>query len=141
MGPFYYSALETDKAQALQHSNGNYDASVRSSNEAKKELWITNIMCYLQHIHVPDPDIAIYTDSSTVGWGVTSRVRWNAEEINHINVLKLKPIFIGGQTYCKEKKYKHVRVMTDNITPISYVNNKGGVKSEFFNKTEKELWV
>ena len=31
--------------------------------------------------------------------------------------------------------------MTDNITPISYVNNKGGVKSEFFNKTEKELWV
>ena len=141
MGPFYYSALETDKAKALQHSNGNYDASVRSSNEAKKELWITNIMCYLQHIYVPDPDIAIYTDSSTVGWGVTSRVRWNAEEINHINVLKLKPIFIGGQTYCKEKKYKHVRVMTDNITPISYVNNKEGVKSEFFNKTEKELWV
>ena len=31
--------------------------------------------------------------------------------------------------------------MTDNITPIFYVNNKGGVKSEFFKETAKELWV
>ena len=38
LGPFYYRALEMDKAKALQLSNGNYDASVRLSNEAKKEL-------------------------------------------------------------------------------------------------------
>ena len=37
LGPFYYRALETDKAKALQQSNGNYDASVRLSNEAEKE--------------------------------------------------------------------------------------------------------
>ena len=85
LGPFYYSALETSKAKALQESNGNYDASVRLSNEANKELcwWITNIMSSLQHIHVPDPDITIYTDSSTLGWGVTdgnnpSVGRWKA---------------------------------------------------------------
>ena len=73
LGPFYYRALEMDKAKALRLSNGNYDASVRLSNEAKKELswWITNIMSSLQHIHVPDPGITIYTDSSTLGWGVT----------------------------------------------------------------------
>ena len=133
LGPFYYRALEMDKAKALRLSNGNYDASVRLSNEAKKELswWITNIMSSLQHIHVPDPDITIYTDSSTLGWGVTdgknpSGGRWKAEEINHINVLELKAILIGVQTYCKGKNYKHVRVMSDNITTVSYVNNKGG---------------
>ena len=103
-------------------------------------------MCYLQHIHVSDPDITIYTNSSTLGWSVTdgnnpSGVRWKADEINHINLLKLKAIFIGVQTYCQKKNHKHVRVMTDNITPISHVNNKGGIKSEFFNETAKELWV
>ena len=73
LGPFYYRALEMDKAKALRLSNGNYDASVRLSTEAKKELswWITNIMSSLQHIPVPDPDSTIYTDSSTLGWGFT----------------------------------------------------------------------
>ena len=61
LGPFYYRPLERDKAKALRLSNGNYDASVRLSNEAKKELswWITNLMSSLQHIHVPDSDITI----------------------------------------------------------------------------------
>ena len=27
-------------------------------------------MSSLQHIYVSDPDTAIYTDSSTLGWGV-----------------------------------------------------------------------
>ena len=45
-------------------------------------------MSSLQHVHVPDPDITIYTDSSTLGWGVTdgnnpSGGRWKADEINH----------------------------------------------------------
>ena len=48
--PFYYRALETDKAKAPQQFNGSYDTSVRLSNEAKKELcWrITSIMASLQ---------------------------------------------------------------------------------------------
>ena len=136
--------METDKAKALQQSNGNYDASVRLSNEVKKELcwWITNIMSSFQHIHMPDPDITIYTDSSTLGWGVTngynpSGGRWKAEEINHINLLELKAIFIGVQTYCKGKHYKHVRVMSDNITAVSYVNNKGELNQSFVMKLQK----
>ena len=50
-----------------------YDVSVRLSNEANKELcwWITNTISNLQHIHMPDSDIIIYTDESTLGWGVT----------------------------------------------------------------------
>ena len=58
-----------DKTKALQQPNGNYDASVRLSNEAKKELcwWITNIISRVQHIHVSDPGITIYTDTKTVG--------------------------------------------------------------------------
>ena len=91
---------------------------------------------------MPNPDITIYTDSSTLGWGVTdgknpSGGRWKADKINHINVLELKAILMGVQTYCKGKNYKHVRVMSDNITAVSYVNNKGAIKSEFCNKNCK----
>lgn len=65
-------------------------------------------MSTLQHIHVHDPDITIYTDSSTLGWGVTggnnpSRGRLKADKTNHIHVLALKVISIGLQIYCKEK--------------------------------------
>ena len=35
LGPFYYIALETDKATVLLQSNGNYHASVRLYNKAK----------------------------------------------------------------------------------------------------------
>ena len=38
LGPYYYKALELYNAKTLQQSNGNYDASVRLSNEVKKEL-------------------------------------------------------------------------------------------------------
>ena len=31
--------------------------------------------------------------------------------------------------------------MSDNITTVSHVNNKGGIKSEFCNGIAKELWV
>ena len=148
MRQFYYRALETDKAKVLQQFNGNYDASVRLSNEAKKELcWlITKIMSTLQRIYVLDPDINIYNNSSTLGWGITdannpSGGKWKADEINHINALELKAIIIGVQKYCKGKSYKYVRVMPDNRTAVSYVNNKVGNKSEICNETAKKLWV
>ena len=93
-GLLYYSALEMDKTKALQQSSGNFDASVRLSNEAKKELcWcITNITYSFQHNHVSDPDIIIYTDSSLLGWGVTygnnpSAGGCKADQINQLMCL------------------------------------------------------
>lgn len=31
--------------------------------------------------------------------------------------------------------------MSANITAISYVNNKGEIKSQFYNEIAKDLWV
>ena len=47
-------------------------------------------MSRFQHIYVPYPDITLYTDSRTLGWGVTmgkingktQRDRWKADKIN-----------------------------------------------------------
>ena len=46
-------------------------------------------MSSLQHIHLPDPDITIYTDSSTLGCGVLngnnpSGDRWKSYEISYL---------------------------------------------------------
>ena len=143
LGSFYYRTLKTDKAKTLQQSNWNYDTSVRLSDEAKKELrWrITNIISSHQHIHVPYLDITIYTDSSTLGWGVTdgnnpSGGGWKADEI-----IDLKAIFIGVQACSRGKNYKYLRVMPDNKTAISYVNNKEEIKSKFCNEIAKKLWM
>lgn len=64
---------------------------------------------------MPDPDITILTDSSKLGWAVTDKKnlsgsRWKRDEINHINVLELKAIFIGVQTYLQGKTYIQVNV-------------------------------
>ena len=93
-------------------------------------------MSSLQHIHVPDLDITIYINSRKLEWGVTnendpSGVRWKLDEINHINVLELKTAFVRVQKYSMGKNCKHVRVMTDNITAISYVISKGGIMSNY----------
>ena len=91
---------------------------------------------------MPDPDTTIYTDSSTLGWAVTDGNnllggRWKADEINHIKALELKAVFIEVQTYCKRKNCKHVILVSDNIASVSYVNNKGRIKSEFCNEISK----
>ena len=39
---FYYRALEMDKAKALRLSHGNYDTSIRLSNEVKKRTFLVD---------------------------------------------------------------------------------------------------
>ena len=73
-----------------------------------------------------------------------SRWLWHKAEFQHINVLELKTIKIGIYTYCKNKDFLHVKVMGDNVTAISYVNDMGGggggIKSQTCNKILCKMW-
>ena len=53
----------------------------------------------------------------------------------------MKAIQFGVLTYCKDKNFKHIRIMSDNTTTISYINKKGGLKSSECNKIAKEIWI
>ena len=108
--------------------------------KAKAEIqwWINNIENSCHRINIPNPDITIYADTSLTDWGITddippSRGLWHKAELKHINVLELKAIKIGIYSYCKNKDFLHVRVMCDNVTAISYVNNIGGKISQTCN--------
>ena len=56
-------------------------------------------------------------------------------------MLELKAIQFGILTYCKDKNFKHLRITSDNTTAISYINKKGGLKSQECNKIAKEIWI
>ena len=62
-------------------------------------------------------------------------------EIIHVNVLDLKSIQSGVFTYCKDKNFKHIRIMSNNITATSSINKKGGLKSHECNNTAKEILI
>ena len=148
LGPFFYRNLEKQKILGLKLHNGKFDTNITLTVESKKEIywWKNNIFESFAHLNIPDPDIAIYTDASLTGWGIAdgktpSGGRWDEDEITHINVLELKAIQFGVLTYCTYKIFKHIRIMSDNTTAISYINKKGGLKSNECNKIAKKIWI
>ena len=147
-GPLFYRHLEIDKSASLKIAEGNFfrpaSLSEKSINEIK--WWIKNIRNSFTNIVMPEVDITIHTDASLIGWGITDDItqsggQWLPDEIEHINVLELRAAYFGILAYCKNRNFRHVRVMMDNITAIAYINKKGGCKSIKCNNIAKYIWV
>ena len=91
---------------------------------------------------IPLPiDIVIYIDASKVGWGANLGINringhWDETEAElHINILELMAVEIAVLAFCKNEHKKDVRLMIDNMTAASYLQNMGGIKSPECNKT------
>ena len=83
----------------------------------------------------PAPDLHLYSDVSSSGWGAhlldqnVSGV-WSAQEkLLHINLLKMKALFLGLQAFQEDVAGRHVTAMCDNSTVVAYVNKQGGTVS------------
>ena len=146
-GPLHYRHLEREKIKGLKYHKGNFEEKIRLSAKAKAEIqrWINNIDDSCHHTNILNLDTTIYTDASLTGWGITdgispTRGLWHKAELERINVLELKAIEVGIYTYCKNKDFLHVRVMCDNVTAISYVNDMGGMKSQTSNNIACRIW-
>ena len=97
---------------------------------------------------IPEVDYTIYSDASTKGWGAhdkhhTINGRWTEGETKlHINLLELtatKFAFAIFSLLPLQIETKHLRVMTDNSTAISYINRQGGVRSMLCNNVTTEI--
>ena len=146
LGPSFYRALEPDKIVGLKRQRQNYDAKIELSSGIRSELvwWKHNVKNSFQDLVIPKPDITIFADASETGWGIAdghnpSGGQWSQHERMHTNVLELKAAFIGIRTYCHNRSYKHIRVMSDNSVAIAYINNTGGIKSKKCNEIAKEI--
>lgn len=150
-GPLFYRELEIVKIKALAESKGDFDGPIIMSKEAHFELdwWEKNLPTAYNVISEKPPDLIIETDASLLGWGAycpslksKASGQWSSEEKDtHINVLELTAIKFGLHTLCKNIRCKHIRIMTDSITAVSYVNAMGGTHSQPCNEVTKELWL
>jgi ribonuclease HI len=120
------------------------------SEEAKNEIrwWIDNILTAKQIInHIPPIDQVIYCDASELGWGAhfpkgnqTAQGRWTQEDAGkHINQLEMIAAKFAIKSLVTTGT-KHIRVMSDNTTCISYINKMGGSKSPECNNIAVEIW-
>lgn len=92
------------------------------------------------------PDLILSCDASLQGWGgVTGDQkiggRWTSDESEkHINFLELLAIFYTLKAFCKIVENKHVKILSDNSTAVSYITNMGGLKSIDCNCISKKIW-
>ncbi|XP_045101307.1 uncharacterized protein LOC123498206 [Portunus trituberculatus] len=92
-----------------------------------------------QSLQLASPDVCLYTDASTVGWGVSilhdsvSGV-WATHELSlHINLLELKAIRLGLLHFKDHVRGQTVAVFSDNATALSYLAKEGGTRSGSLN--------
>ena len=88
----------------------------------------------------------IFTDGSSMGWGPSSKFRkinghqTDKERDLHIDNLELLAIVINFESFKINFLGKHVKIMSDSATAISYVNNVDGSKSITYYEIAKEIW-
>eukprot|EP00794_Sanderia_malayensis_P004314 gene4314-4887_t len=147
-GPLHYRNPEGFKTHQLKISRENLDARLPLLPLAAiSEIlwWGHNIEFASRNIEVPPADCTITTDARKLGWGATEGKiptggRWKFSENEHINYLELKAAYFALKAYCTDNTYQHVRIRIDNCTAISYINNKGGIKSIKCDALAKEIW-
>ena len=92
--------------------------------------WENNIFYAFKPIRKVKIRKVIYIDASHEGWGASygntpTGGAWLPNEKRlHINVLKLKAIFLALKAFIKTKN-EHVKIMCDNTTAIFCINKMG----------------
>ena len=70
-------------------------------------------------------------------WGLGSENDKNYH-INYLELLAIKHAVMIYKDICKS--CKHIRIKSDNITAISYINNIAGIVSDTCNHLSKTIW-
>ena len=150
--PLFYRSLENDKTYALKKNNGwDLEGKMTLSPRAKQDLswWITNVDQLPKAITPKPSDLTLMTDSSLKGWGgviegtpSVARGRWSFQESQlHINLLELKAILLALQALCNHMQNRHIKILCDNTTAVSYIRNMGGTKSCSCNDITREIFM
>lgn len=144
----HYRCLERAKIHALKSSKGNFDCSMPIESDMKLELrwWFENIHSQVRQIERGNPEICISTDASLSGWGAVcdgNKIggRWTIHENqSHINELELQAILLALRSFIVKINGKHVKILSDSSTAVSYVTNMGGTRSVACDKIARNIW-
>ena len=114
------------------------DLPVELTQEVREDLsWWTVESRLLQGVPFGTlpPGLLLFTDTSCAGWGAhlldqRASGKWSEEEMMlHINLLEMKAVWLGLQSFQKIVTAHRVTVMCDNSTVVAYVSKQGGTHS------------
>ena len=114
------------------------DLPVELTQEIREDLsWWTVESRLLQGVPFGTlpPGLLLFTDASCAGWGahlLDQRAcgKWSEEEkMLHINLLEMKAVWLGLQSFQKIVTGHRVTVMCNNSTVVAYVSKQGGTHS------------
>jgi len=97
-------------------------------------------------LRVPPPDLTLFTDASTVGWGAhidqtQAEGLWTAtQRLWHINNLELWTVLLALKQFQPQVQNRRVLVMTDNTTVVGQVRNQGGTHSRELYDLTRQLF-
>lgn len=123
-----------EKSRALGPSR-DFECTMEISPLALEgiEWWIVNIPLSNYIISHGDPQITLYTDASIIGCdlkGTPTGGRWSPTEAkNHINYLEMLAIKLALESFEEQVKGKHVKLMVDNMTALTILNDMGTSRS------------
>ena len=96
-------------------------------------------------IHPPQSILIIESDASNVGWGArcgdtSTGGSWSIEEAaQHINYLELMAAFLALKTFANNQMGL-ILLKMDNVSAVSYINQKGGTHSTQLCNLALEIW-
>ena len=148
-GPLHHKFLEMDKTQALKINKGNFDKNMSLSPEATTDLkwWISALDTTYNLINHGEPQVAMTTDASLIGWGccmetVTAGGNWTPEETQHdINYLEMLAVFLALKSFSNTISGKHVKLLVDNTTAVTTINQMGTCHSRLNNQLAHQIWL
>ena len=148
-GLVFCKPLEIAKNKALGENFGNFDAIMPITSEMKAcfEWWRDNVFQQFRNIDHAEPDLSVFTDASKKGWGAyilhgnKAKGQWSVvESERHINELELLAVLFALKSLCTAIRAVHIRIVSDNTTTVSYINNQGGAKSPGCNEVAQQIW-
>ena len=147
--PLHHTFLEMDKTQALKLHKGNFDKNMNLSQEAIIDLkwWVTALPTAYNLINHGEPQVTITTDASLIGWGccidtVTSGGNWSPEDAQHdINYLEMLAVSLALKSFSSVVQGKHVKLLVDNTTAVTTINQMGPCHSRVNNQLSHQIWL
>ena len=147
-GQLHYRYIELDKIQALRHNRGNFEGSMLLSSDAIRDLewWIQSIETAYNTANHGVPQLTMTTDAPKKGWGcmldgTPTGGCWTSEEAeSHINVLETKAVLFALKSFKNTISGKVIKVLVDNTTAVSCINNMGTCHSMDINRLVITIW-
>ena len=157
LAPLHYRALQMQMNSVLplnysqEEISNKYNTVLSLTSASKEDLqwWLTNTTAPMGAPVCPsEPSITVHSDASNQGWGAVLNGQsqtggvWSPEEAtHHINYLELLAAFLAIKAFGKTWQNITVLLRLDNVTAVSYINQKGGTVSRALCKLAISIWT